>query len=129
MIPVFQGTILQGNILFHVPKQFKEYLAQLENNQPNGQPVNVIVEKWKDQRTLSQNRYYWGVVLKIISDDTGHEPEELHEFFKKKFIPAKDITVKGEVQTSAWCTHERQFFQRLHRQNPVLVRTNRRLYT
>lgn len=106
MTPVFQGTILQGKILFHVPKQFKEYLAQLENNQPNGQQVNVIVEKWKDQRTLSQNRYYWGVVLKVISDDTGHEQEDLHEFFKKKFIPEKEIRVKDEMQVISGCTHD-----------------------
>lgn len=64
------------------------------------------MEKLKDQRTLSQNRYYWGVVLKVISDDTGHEPEEQHEFFKKKFIPAKEIRVKNEVQIIPGCTHD-----------------------
>jgi hypothetical protein len=41
-----------------------------------------------------------------MSDDTGHAPEELHEFFKRKFIPSKEIEVKGALETIPACTHD-----------------------
>jgi len=32
---------------------------------------------------MSQNRYYWGVVLATLSEWCGHEPEELHDYLKR----------------------------------------------
>ncbi|WP_457635823.1 hypothetical protein [Persephonella sp.] len=49
----------------------------------------LTISKVKKQRSLNQNNYYWGVVLKIISDYTGHTEEELHESLKIKFLPKK----------------------------------------
>lgn len=50
------------------------------------------VRKCKDQRTLKQNAYYWGVVLyacaKGMAEASG-EPfasDEMHEFFKDRFL-------------------------------------------
>jgi len=38
------------------------------------------------KRTLSQNNYYWAVVLKVIASETGHTTEELHEYFKNEYL-------------------------------------------
>ena len=38
-------------------------------------------------RSNSQNAYYWGVVLAIIEDETGHSVDEIHQFFRSKFLP------------------------------------------
>lgn len=51
---------------------------------------------FKKDRSNNQNRYYWGVIIKHISEHTGFNPEEMHEVLKHKFlrytvwIPKKD---------------------------------------
>lgn len=37
-------------------------------------------------RSNNQNRYYRGVVVKIISEHTGFTPEEVHELLKYRFL-------------------------------------------
>lgn len=44
-------------------------------------------------RSLNQNRYYWGVIIEMISDETGHTPDEIHAFVKGMFLK-KWITFK-----------------------------------
>ena len=36
-------------------------------------------------RSNPQNKWYRGVVLEMISEETGHDPDDLHELFKYKF--------------------------------------------
>jgi hypothetical protein len=48
-------------------------------------------------RSSPQNRYYFGVVLSLISSETGHSPEELHEIFKAKYLPVKQIKIAGKL--------------------------------
>lgn len=38
-------------------------------------------------RKKNWNRYYWGVVIKIIMNHTGYEKLELHELFTYMFAP------------------------------------------
>lgn len=44
------------------------------------------INKSKNKRSLNQNKYYWGVVIKIFSDDTGYTPEECHQWLASKFL-------------------------------------------
>ena len=37
-------------------------------------------------RSNPQNKYYFGVVVDMISEETGNEPEETHELLKLKFL-------------------------------------------
>ena len=48
-------------------------------------------------RSNQQNRYYWGAVLKAVSNHTGYSPDELHEFFKLKFNKEHISIGKDEV--------------------------------
>lgn len=48
-------------------------------------------------RTNPQNRYYFGVVLALISNEIGHTVEECHEIFKAKFLPVKQLKVGGKI--------------------------------
>jgi hypothetical protein len=52
----------------------------------DSKPYAVKVEKITGSRSNYQNRYYWGVVLKTISNDTGSTPQELHDIFKTMFL-------------------------------------------
>ena len=47
----------------------------------------------EDQRSVQQNRYSWGVVMKIISDDTGQNPETIHAILKD--ITGQSFNVDG----------------------------------
>ena len=52
----------------------------------------VEIKKEKHKRSLSQNDFYW-LYLGVIEKDTGNLSTELHELFKRKFLPpiAKSI--------------------------------------
>jgi len=41
--------------------------------------------------------YLFGVVYKVISDETGYEPEEIHEIMKGKFGVQYTTDFAGEV--------------------------------
>ena len=57
----------------------------------DGQDVRVWVTKDTRIRTPRQNRYYWGVVIKMISDQTGYTKEEMHEALKNDFLGRRFI--------------------------------------
>jgi len=48
-----------------------------------GKRVRVSIKREQHGRTLSANRYYWGVVLATLAEWSGHDPEELHEFMQQ----------------------------------------------
>lgn len=43
-------------------------------------------QPFKKDRSNNQNRYYWGVVIKLLSEHTGFEPDEMHEVLKHIFL-------------------------------------------
>jgi hypothetical protein len=62
MTPVFLGAIRDGKLFLDKPDQFKAHLA----NFPSEKRVEVTVEKVTHPRSGQQNRYYFGVVVKLI---------------------------------------------------------------
>jgi len=48
----------------------------------------------KMTRSDKQNRYMWGVVYKIIGDEVGYLPEEIHQLMGKQFLSYES---KGEM--------------------------------
>lgn len=57
----------------------------------NGKPVRITVKAFEDDRTLRQNRYYWGCVLKEISEQASIQgqrwtAEAWHELCKRQFL-------------------------------------------
>lgn len=67
----------------------------------DGQNVRVLVTKDTRTRTTKQNRYYWGVVVKMIADQTGYTPEEVHEAMKTEYLGRRFVEFgRKEVQLS-----------------------------
>lgn len=62
-----------------IEKIQKKYLQDSEK-------IYDIEIKEENKRTLPQNSYYWGVVIKIISEHVGEDPLSLHEIFKNTFL-------------------------------------------
>jgi hypothetical protein len=84
--PIFQGTIQEGKLMLDDKYRFLNYLSSM-----NGKRVTISVEKEKKKRSLNQNQYYWGVVLKLIADHTGAEPEEVHDALKMQFTSKRFV--------------------------------------
>jgi len=53
---------------------------------PDGQYVWPHPEKPKKNRSNQQNRYYWGVICKLVADHTGYTPDEIHQILAHEFI-------------------------------------------
>ncbi len=53
------------------------------------------LETPKAVRSLAQNALYW-VYLGKVSQETGGEEEDLHEFFKHKLLPKKLVSFRGK---------------------------------
>lgn len=41
---------------------------------------------YKKDRSSNQNRYYWGIIIALLSDHTGYSTDEMHEACKHKFL-------------------------------------------
>ena len=54
-----------------------------------GKTIEVTINEYKPKRSNQLNQYYWGVVVKIISDYTGYTKEETHELLKQTFLKKK----------------------------------------
>jgi hypothetical protein len=51
------------------------------------------IEPEINTRSMSQNKLYW-LYLEVIERETGNNANDLHELFKRKFLPAKFIKVR-----------------------------------
>ncbi len=90
MTPIFVGFVKKGKLEFKYLDQFTNYLKSLE-----GKSVDVVVRLPRKDRSNQENRYYFGVVVNLISEHTGYTPDETHEFLKLKFL-SKIIVMAGK---------------------------------
>jgi len=86
MIPVWQSR--KTGTLFEVINldAFMLYLGRFHE----GEPLEVIVRKPRKPTSTPQMRYYYGVVVKLLSDYTGHTPDEIDSILKWKFLVRTD---------------------------------------
>lgn len=56
-------------------------------------------------RSIQENKFYWGVLLQYIEDETGVSKYLLHEIFKDMFIPLVKFEDDYRLTTSD-LTHE-----------------------
>lgn len=70
-----------------------------------GEPLRVIVTAEERQRNVQQNKFYWGAVLKSISDQAWVEGRQFdkdawHEYFARKFGVCDELVLPdGEIIT------------------------------
>lgn len=80
--PQFYGVIKKGQIIYEKPERRDFYLKNLKE----GLQIIEILKPPRKPRSLKENAYYWGVVIQMISDETGFTPEEAHEAMKWLFL-------------------------------------------
>jgi hypothetical protein len=95
----FSGEVSDGKLTLADEKSYRLQMRQFKPGK-----VSIRIEVDRGKRTNQQNRYY-RLVLGLISDDTGDDPDALHEFFKRKFqVPTIAHTSWGtdiEIWTTA----------------------------
>src|SRR3990167_11251232 len=75
----------------------KRWYQHCINKFPDGESVTLEVHNRRPKRTEQQNRYYWGVYLPLISQETGERDlDALHELFKGKFLAQGIVEILGE---------------------------------
>ena len=74
-------------------------------------PYRIFIDA--ETRRKNYNRYYWGVVIEIIHQYTGHDKVELHEYFKYKFnsIFIGDGRKRKEIEGSSTATLSQKDFE------------------
>ena len=78
--PIFRGKVEQGRIVLDNREGFKRHLASFE-----GKRVEMVLRERSAERSAEAQGYYFKVVVGMISDHTGHTPDETHEILKKQF--------------------------------------------
>jgi len=84
------GIIEKGKLFLKNRRWFDWMLAKMPDCK-----VQVSVDRIKSKRTLKQNALLWGAIYPPICAHTGYEPDEIHEIFKKMFLPRKKILWRG----------------------------------
>jgi len=72
-------------------------IATFLRNALPGKVLAVEITRHSAKRSSNLNAYYWGVVVKTISEATGYEPEEVHELLASKFLPPREVTIGGDT--------------------------------
>lgn len=74
-------------------ERFNGILSLLQNYKVSGK-TEISVKPYKKSRSNAQNRLYW-CWLSVLSQEIGYTKDELHEFFKHKFLGSEYKTVFG----------------------------------
>lgn len=51
-----------------------------------GNTYVIEIQRAKAKRSLPQNKYYWGVVVALISQSTGYTADEMHQELTARFL-------------------------------------------
>lgn len=90
LFPNFIGKVNNGKFIPENEDGYTVWMMNLENKEC----LLTIGEK-KNQRTMSQNRYYNGVILKLIGEHLGYDRDEVHDILTAKFLK-KIVNVDGK---------------------------------
>ena|SRR3990167_9739614 len=91
-IKTFQVKITnEGKLVIKNREEFENYLTYKLADKD----CILTIEEKKYKRSLQQNAYYWAY-LNLIEDETGNLAEDIHEIAKRKFLPPRFTSVKGQ---------------------------------
>lgn len=80
MIPIFYGEVKNGKLTLEDKEKRDNYLLSLSGR------IEVTYKKPQKQRSDAQNKYFHAVIVKMLSDHTGYETEEIKEMLRGLFL-------------------------------------------
>ena len=82
----------------------KKRLYQVLKNLNTG-VYKINIQKAKNIRSLNQNKYYWAVVVAVLSSELGYFKDEMHTLLRRKFLGYTKINpITGEEDVFAKST-------------------------
>ena len=102
----YNGKITDKGLIIYNRPEFEKDI-----NLFFGKEISLTLEQRKRKRSLSQNSYYWSVVVKIVREgliDAGYKVSvsETHELLKYKFLKSDIVNEDGEVLETIKSTTE-----------------------
>lgn len=70
-------------------EKLTKWFDRLLNKLPDGEH---LLEINPTDRTDAQNKFYW-VCVRILANNFGISPEELHEHFKSEWLPSQEFFI------------------------------------
>jgi len=92
MPQIHTGKVRKGKFIPDDRIQFIKEFAKKDDTR-----LEVTVRKPRKYRSLQQNKYYWGVVISLLSETTGFSKDEMHDALRVKFLT--DLELIGEKTT------------------------------
>lgn len=109
VIPVFKAKVENSKLILQCSKQdYEKYLYTL-----NGAEVGITIKKTKkprDIRSDKQNKYYWGVLIDLLSSELGYTKDEMHEILKYQFLTDRSGKFPIVRSTSSLDTEEMEVY-------------------
>lgn len=99
--PIFHGQVSGGQLKLVRREDFARWVTLYE-----GKRIELVLREHKSKRSLPQNSYYWGVVVALLAEDCGYDPEEMHEALKWKFLQRHDVPLPTVRSTASLNTAE-----------------------
>lgn len=109
--PIFEGNVdKNGELVIKDREMLRKYLVINLREKD----VDVSVKPHKKQRSLKENSYYWGVIVRLVADEMGVLDDEAHDYLKALFLK-KGVEINGkryEVvrSTTSLSTTEFEYF-------------------
>ena len=96
IIPKIRAEVKGQKLSFN--KTNKDLLNKVLK-QYEGKSVEIVIKRKRNKRTSNQNAYYWGVVLKLVSEHTGETKLNLSLIFRKMFLKKEIRKIIGKKIT------------------------------
>ena len=77
---IFYAVAHRGQLFYENEQEVKRYLQNLEGE------VQATFERRRKRRSIAENNYYWGVVIKILADEFGYFKDEMHDALRMEFL-------------------------------------------
>lgn len=99
----FNGEIVNGQLSMD-----RDQVRRTIRSMPEGQYLMILVRMDNDRDEREWQKWY-RVLLKGMADDTGHSPEEMHEFAKAEVLSEMELDSTTQLNPASW----REYIERL----------------
>lgn len=95
--------------------KFTKYLQKM----PPGTMLELEVNRMRWLRSVEQNKYYWAIIVQMLSDYLGNTPQEMHDILKylhnpkEMTLPSGEIVREGESTTKLDTKEAEAYFERI----------------
>ena len=98
-VPVWSCRVEGGRLHLDQREAFQRYVQGQD-----GRHLELVLRPRRIQRSDRQNAYYWGVVVALVAEKCGYEPEEAHDALKARFLTDHEEAALPRVRSTTSLT-------------------------